>query len=174
MTREEALSRFKEIATRMWAGLDLDKTSITISPDQPRDFAWGWSGGQPIYGAIITQGSKRAQGSHLLKAPFSAMLLLDNTLLTMDNSIIEGVLIHEAAHLGYGNHGQAFREIVRANGGFISGDGVRTGTSSISVQRKVGGRYQTVRDGFSSEAEAISWARAERAKDGCRYRLTLS
>ena len=171
--REHVLDLFREVCVAVWGKSSIDQLTLLLDARTP-----SMDGQYQILAAVAYAGKPLAMGRHLIRAADSRTykLLVSDALLAMDDATIKKVLVHEACHLGYKNHGREFRELVVANGGTLSGGGVEEGYQ-FEVQRKEGARFKTIKtfdpDAPHAEAEAMAWMRQESSRAPGRYRLVM-
>ena len=165
--RETVFEWFKEAVVEAW-GKWPERLSLNLSPEAPRT--------ADVLAALAYPPSARPLtiNRRLISYPMAATLLLADKLLTLPPEKIHAVLLHEALHLGYLTHDRAFREHARAIGAVVSGSGVDEG-DVVKVQKKVGARFQTVREFPGAEERAAeAWAREQsRAEPGSRWRMLM-
>ncbi|MFA6118178.1 MAG: YgjP-like metallopeptidase domain-containing protein [Sphingomonas sp.] len=100
-------------------------------------------------------------------------LLVSDKLLALDDAMIMRVLVHEAIHLGFPNHGADFRRLCNKHGAIVSQHGIEQGADyRIQVQRKEGARFKTFAT-VDTEAEGMALMKAEYSKAPGRYRLMM-
>lgn len=163
MTRAEAFAAFGEAARRIWSNADTALRHVALSDEPPP---------RKIASSLVANASPRVIGSFIVvPSALRYQLRLADRLLDMDDARVRAIMAHEAVHLGIQNHGAEFRRVARAHGASLFEE---SGTSGrIRVEKKIGARYQPVRE-FTDESEATAWAREQqRNEPGSRWRLTL-
>ena len=163
--RAAIFEEFKEVAREVWSNADFVLDRTTMFPGPPPH--------EGVPAALLTNpyGSQRAVGDSILRRADSYALMVSDEFLAWAPDKIHRVLIHEAVHLGITHHGREFRDKVKKHGGAVTVTGLESG-NTIQIQKKVGSRFQTVRE-FPPDAEdeAISWAKAQaHAEPGSRWR----
>lgn len=152
---------FKEEVAKVWGRPSLLER-LFMSEEEPRT----------EYASLTTWGNRRAIGTTLVRFPLKAELRVSDELLKQAPEFIRAILIHEAFHLGYLKHTSEFRDLVRAAGGYFTGSEAEG--KPIRVQKKVGSRYQTVREfPRGEEREALAWGKEQvkLSEPGTRWRM---
>lgn len=166
--RETVFEWFKEETRRVWRNADF-VLAVTTMHEGPPPHAG-------VQAALLTYpyGSPRAIGDSILRRAEWYKLMVSDELLAKPPEIVRRALVHEAVHLGIPKHGAEFREKVLAAGGAVSEQGLEV-ENKVQVQKKVGSRYQTVREfPGDQEREAEAWAREQlRAEPGSRWRTFM-
>lgn len=175
----EAFHRFLEHARAMWG----EKTiaSLNISLNHEERFAKILEK-DDVFAALVFRRDPppRAmvgggKGLLIRAAPERLYsLVLAPKLLSQDDDTIAKVLIHEAGHIGFANHGEDFNKLVLAQGGVVSGSALEEGYK-IKIERKDPGerRYKVVRE-FDDAATATAWAKDQirsKAFPNSRWRI---
>jgi hypothetical protein len=161
--REDAIVLFRRAVAEVWGQHTADLVTLSLVEGDPSEGS---------FASVAQDRSCRqvAIDDHLIRYCREYKLRVSPAFLELDDETIRRVLIHEAVHLGYPNHGREFRALVAKKGGVISGRAVEDGSDKIQVQRKVGSRFKTFAT-VDTEAEGMALMRAEHAKDSGRYRM---
>jgi hypothetical protein len=161
--REDALVLFRRAVAEVWGQGTADQVELALGDGVPSEGS---------FASISQARSCRpvAIDDHLIRYCTLYTLRVSPAFLELDDESIRRVLIHEAVHLGYPNHGREFRALVAKKGGVISGRAVEDGDDKIQVQRKEGTRFKTFAT-VTTEAEGMALMKAEWAKDKGCYRM---
>jgi len=163
--KQELFHEFMTHARRIWQNFDFVEPHVGISNDEPP---------RKVLAAVVHLGDIKARGNFITHRATFYQLLLSERLLGMPKEAVTKVLIHEAVHLGYPDHNQDFRDLVRQHGGAVSETSIES--PGVQVQLKQGARFKTVKV-FPEDQEqaAILWAKQELTKNrGARYRILQS
>lgn len=159
-TREELFELFKEAARVVWpSGADFALEATVLSYEQPKD---------DVFASLTWVGGKtRVIGDVLFQRPKQYILRISDRLLVESPTVRKRIMIHEAVHLGYGNHGKDFREMVRRHGGAVSEH--TSGEDLVEVIRKEGARFKGTGKFFKTEGDAEAWIRDEAKRVPGKY-----
>jgi hypothetical protein len=162
MTRDEVFALFRHWASVIWGPNTIANLDIRLSDEEPE-------GGH--HASVSYAGNVWAIHNSLLRYPNDRRytLRVSDELLEMPPEAVEKVLIHEACHIGYRQHGHDFCACAKEYGGVVTM--CQLDNPGYHVQRKEGSRYKTIAT-FPSEREALAWAREERVRVPGKYRLS--
>lgn len=162
-TYADVHARFLDAVRHVWRNsADFVLPAVRPAPDRRPD--------DPTVHAALLQprGRTMAVGDSLLMRAEWYSLLLNDSIYALPDDMIWRVLVHEAAHMGYPNHGKDFIALVTAKGGVVAGAGTDSGgVIEAQVKLKEHGRYRTVRT-FPQEQQAVAKAWVREQMDAAR------
>lgn len=126
------------------------------------------------YLASVVMGFKgRADGRTLYRVG-PVTLRVNPRIFTEGHAKVEGILKHEAIHLGHGNHDSEFRSVAHEVGAPLTESAAEGKKPALEV--KDGSRYRVFRE-FDSYDDAVSWYRSNKNDPelkGKKVRVTAS
>ena len=156
-----AFGMFVEAVRQVWRNNEFVADVLVLSPEEP-------SG--RVLASLSYAGTPSAIGNSILRrAPRYTLRVSDRLLMRGTNSVRK-VMIHEAVHVVYMNHGREFRDLVRKHGGTVSEEAIEN--PGVHVQLKRGSRFETIKT-FDTEPEATRWAHEQKRENPGKYRLSL-
>lgn len=167
LTPDEVLQRFKEAADFVWQRPVSQRLTIILNNDPASEKKLVKHGS---LAAVVYRTMPRAivSGRHLVRPFGEGVYKLQTTpeLFLLDDDSVWKILIHEAVHIGYPNHGKAFQEVVAECGGVATGAQLEEGYK-VLIERKDPGKARYVVAGeFDTVEEALAWGRAEARTPG--------
>jgi hypothetical protein len=143
----------------MWSGADFALDATVLSYEQPKD---------DVFASLTWVGGKaRVIGDTFFQRPKQYVLRIADRLLVESPTVRKRIMIHEAVHLGLGDHGKSFKEMVRKHGGAVSEH--TSGEDLVEVIRKEGARFKSTGKFFRDEAEAKTWIEDENKRVPGKY-----
>lgn len=142
---------WKDALIAVWGQKQYDqiKDRIVISDESP-------NGG--VLASLSHNGSSSAYGRVLRHIPSRMTLRISERLVLQDRATIEGILKHEAIHVGYAKHNEEFRDVAREVGAPLT-ESASLGVKP-SVQVKDGTRFKVYKE-FDDIDEAVAWAKVQ-------------
>jgi len=156
MSRAQAFELFKQAVRKVWTNGDelIRRAEFQL-------------GGQPdskVLAAVMFPRNARIRAIDNTVVRFAPTyeLRVSDRLLEKPKPYIEGIMVHEAIHVGYPRHDADFKKLARRHNAPLTE--TQAETPGYQVQRKEGSRFKTVRV-FEDEQEAIRWGKEQAIQD---------
>lgn len=151
---------FREALREVWGDVG-DRVVFDVLDDAPANGV--------LVAISYDSHAAEAKGRELLRHASNHILRVAPKLLERPTHIVKKFLLHEAIHVGYPGHDQAFEAVAAAVGTASTENAIEGRDCVVEVQRKKGGRFQKVFH-TPDRATALAFARDKRAGDG-KYRV---
>jgi hypothetical protein len=173
LERTRVLDLFMEAVAKVWGPATAAKVTVRLGEGREPGEGYASIVMSRACRPLAMDYSPTGPGHLLTYCRDGYTLLVSDKLLALDDAMIMRVLVHEAIHLGFPNHGADFRRLCNKHGAVVSQAAIEKGEDyKIQVQRKDGSRFKTFAT-VDTEAEGMALMKAEYAKAPGRYRLMM-